>query len=110
LRCWKDRGERIASLLQTHLPHGAKKTLCAAVGLRDYQLSRQLSGEARLTFAVVDVGVALLEQEQGRGPVVAEIRALAYSGASVVRLDPVTFVFDPRTGTLRWGFFDGGPK
>ena len=102
---WKTREERIASLLQTHLGYGAKTALCCTLGLKAYQLSKQFAGgEARLSFRVIDVGVALLEQDEGKATVVAEIRTLMVSGGSVARLDPMTIVFDPRKGTVEWGY------
>jgi len=101
---WKEREERIAGLLQAHLAHGAKTALCRTVGLPLYQLSRQFAGEARLSFRVIDVGVSLLEEEEGKAAVVAEIRTLQVSGGSVARLDPMTIVFDPRKGTVEWGY------
>lgn len=102
LRTWRERTERVAALLQMNLGHGTKAVLGAAVGLRPWQLSRQLSGTERLTLGVVDAGVSLLEQE-GKADVVAEIRSLISNGGRVARLDPVTFVYDPLKGTLEWG-------
>ena len=101
---WKDRDSRIASLIQIHLSHGTKTVLCNTLGMKPYQLSRQLAGMRRLSRCVVDVAVELLSQDSGNEDVVAEIRTLNASGGSVARLDPMTIVFDPRKGTVEWGY------
>src|SRR5512138_2534710 len=70
------RFDELRKLLWLHLPHGSTREIAEVLGCQEAHVSRQLSGERRLTEEVATFALHLIKQQEGTKEVVNRIREL----------------------------------
>ncbi|MDQ5870789.1 MAG: hypothetical protein M3547_01100 [Acidobacteriota bacterium] len=70
------RFDELRKLLWIHLPHGSTREISEVLGCQEAHVSRQLSGERRLTEEVATYALHLIKQQDGVKEVVNRIREL----------------------------------
>jgi hypothetical protein len=70
------RFDQLRKLLWIHLPHGSTREIAGVLGCQEAHISRQLSGERRLTEEVATYALHLIKQQPGTKEIVDRIREL----------------------------------
>jgi hypothetical protein len=70
------RFDELRKLLWLNLPHGSTREIAEVLGCQEAHVSRQLSGDRRLTEEVATYALHLVKQQEGMKEVVNRIREL----------------------------------
>jgi len=94
------RADELRTLLRVHLPRGYHHQIAEVIGTRVEEISRQLSGERRLTEDLVAYSLHIIKQQEGSKEAVNRIRELT-DVIDLERPTRITLVLHP-DGRCEW--------